>query len=97
MGGVDFVVDDGTGRVRVDPTGATIHLESHSVTVPADTELPDRLAAYVESTDAVDSQDRTVNLLVTEVTVGDRQRFTERRLDVGEDVYVLLVGLPTVV
>ena len=29
-----------------------------------------------------------MNLLVTELTVGNRQRFTERRLDVGEDVYV---------
>jgi hypothetical protein len=88
MDGVDFVVDDGTGRVLVNPDGADIHLESHSVTVPAGTELPDRLADYVAATDAVDPQDRTVNLLVTELNVGNRQRFTERRLDVGEDVYV---------
>ena len=87
-GGVDFVVDDGTGRVRVNPNGADIHLESHSVTVPAGTELPDRLADYVAATEAVDPQDETVNLLVTEVNLGNRQRFTERRLDVGEDVYV---------
>ena len=88
MDGVDFVVDDGTGRVLVNPDGADIHLESHSVTVPAGTELPDRLAEYVAATDAVDPQDRTVNLLVTELNVGNRQRFTERRLDVGEDVYI---------
>ena len=88
MGGVDFVVDDGTGRVVVDPSGADIHLESHSVTVPAGTELPDRLADYVAATDGVDPQNRTVNLLVTEINVGNKQRFTERRLDVGETVYV---------
>lgn len=88
MAGVDFVVDDGTGRVLVDPDGADIHLESHPVTVPAGTELPERLARYVQSTDAVEPQDKTVNLLVTEVTLGNRQRFTERRLDVGEEVYV---------
>jgi hypothetical protein len=88
MDGVDFVVDDGTGRVLVNPDGADIHLESHSVTVPAGTELPDRLAEYVAATDAVAPQNRTVNLLVTELNVGNRQRFTERRLDVGEDVYV---------
>ncbi|WP_254271937.1 E3 ubiquitin ligase family protein [Haloarcula marina] len=87
-GGVDFVVDDGTDRVRVDPTGADIHFESHTVTVPPGTELPDRLAEYVASTDEVDAQDRTVNLLVTELSIGNKQRFTERRLDVGEDVYV---------
>jgi len=88
LDGVDFIVDDGRGRVRVDPTGAEIHVESQSVTVSAGTELPDRLADYVESTDAVEPQNRTVNLLVTELTVGNKQRFTERRLDVGETVYV---------
>ncbi|QIO23805.1 GIDE domain-containing protein [Haloarcula sp. JP-L23] len=88
MDGVDFVVDDGTDRVRVDPTGADIRLEDHTVTVPPGTELPDRLARYVAETDAVDPQNRTVDLLVTELSVGNRQRFTERRLDVGESVYV---------
>ncbi|MFC7251343.1 GIDE domain-containing protein [Halomicroarcula sp. GCM10025324] len=86
--GVDFVVDDGTDRVRVDPTGADVHFEAHSVTVAPGTELPDRLARYVESTDSVEAQDRTVNLLVTELHVGNKQRFIERRLDVGEQVYV---------
>ena len=88
MDGVDFAVDDGTGRVLVNPEGADVHLESQSVTVPAGTELPDRLGAYVAGTDAVEPQDRTVDLVVAEVNVGNRQRFTERRLDVGESVYV---------
>ncbi|MBX0323971.1 E3 ubiquitin ligase family protein [Halomicroarcula sp. F13] len=88
MDGVDFVVDDGTDRVRVDPTGADLRLEDHTVTVSPGTELPDRLAQYVAASDAVDPQDATVNLLVTELHVGNRQRFTERRLDVGESVYV---------
>ncbi|WP_324663827.1 GIDE domain-containing protein [Haloarcula sediminis] len=88
MGGVDFVVDDGTGRVLVDPAGADIHLESHSVTVPPGTELPERLARYVASTDAVDPQDGVIDLRITQVNVGNKQRFTERRLDVGETVYV---------
>lgn len=86
--GVDFVVDDGTDRVRVDPTGAAVHLGDHTVTVSPGTELPDRLARYVEATDSVEKQDRTVNLLVTELNVGNEQRFVERRLDVGEGVYV---------
>lgn len=86
--GVDFVVDDGTDRVRVDPTGADVHLGEHTVTVPPGTELPDRLARYVAATEAVEAQDRTVNLLVTELSVGNEQRFIERRLDVGERAYV---------
>ena len=88
MGGVDFVVDDGTGRVVVDPTGADIHLESHSVTVPPHTELPERLARYVADTDEVDAQDRVFDLKVTQLKIGNERRFTERRLDVGETVYV---------
>lgn len=88
MGGVDFLVDDGTGRVRVDPDGADVRFEAHSVTVSPGTELPDRLARYVDATDAVDRQDGSVNLLVTEINTGNKQRFTERRLDVGETVYV---------
>ncbi|PSP64846.1 hypothetical protein BRC76_00925 [Halobacteriales archaeon QH_8_67_36] len=88
MDGVDFVVDDGTGRVVVDPDGADIHLESHSVTVPPNAELPDRLARYVAATDGVDPQDGVIDLKLTRLEVGNRQRFTERRLDVGETVYV---------
>jgi len=88
MSGVDFVVDDGTGRVKVDPDGADIHLESHSVTVPPGTELPERLARYVAANENVDPQDRVIDLKITQLEVGNKQRFTERRLDVGETVYV---------
>jgi len=87
-GGVNFVVEDGTGRVEVDPTGADVHFEDHSVTVSPGTELPDRLREFVERTPNVDPQDRTVDLRVTQLSLGNRQRFTERRLDVGEQVYV---------
>lgn len=88
MGGVDFVVDDDTGRVRVDPTGADFHFEDHTVTVDPGEELPDRLADFVARSPAVEPQNRTVDLHITELNTGNRQRFIERRLDVGEDVYV---------
>ncbi|MBX0287376.1 GIDE domain-containing protein [Haloarcula salinisoli] len=88
MGGVDFVVDDGTGRVVVNPDGADIHLESHSVTIPPNTELPERIAQYVAENENVDPQDRVIDLKITQFEVGNNQRFTERRLDVGETVYV---------
>ena len=88
MGGVDFVVDDDTGRVRVDPTGADFHFEDHTVTVDPGEELPDRLADFVARSPEVEPQNRTVDLHITELNTGNRQRFIERRLDVGEDVYV---------
>lgn len=88
QGGVDFLVDDGTGRVRVDPHGSDIRLDGDTLSVSPGTVLPDRLANYVESTEEVDKQDGTMDLLVTEVNTGNKQRFIERRLDVGETVYV---------
>lgn len=88
MGGVDFLVEDDTGAVRVNPEGADIRLSEHTVRVSPGDELPDRLAAYVAETEAVDSQDRTIDLVVTELNLGNEQRFTECRLDVGESVYV---------
>ena len=87
-GGVNFLVDDDTDRVRVDPEGADIRLASHSVTVPPGTELPDALAEFVAASEAVDEQDRRLDLVVTELAVGNKQRFIERRLDPGEHVYV---------
>jgi len=88
MDGVDFVVDDGSGRVVVNPEGAAIHLESHSVTIPPHTELPERIAQYVAANENVDPQDGVVDLKVTQFKLGNKQRFTERRLDLGETVYV---------
>lgn len=88
MGGVDFVVEDDTGRVAVDPSGAEFHFEDHRETVSPGEDMPEHLAEFVAASPDVDPQDLTVNLLVTEFTMGQRQRFTERRLDVGEQVYV---------
>jgi len=86
--GVEFGVSDDTGRVRVDPAGAEVKLDEHTMRVSPGEELPAELAAYVESTDEVEKQDATVDLVVAELNVGNKQRFTERRLDVGESVYV---------
>jgi hypothetical protein len=84
MGGVDFVVEDDSGRVKVDPTGADFHFEDHTVTIDPGEELPDRLADFVARSSAVERRNQTAGLL----NPGHRQRFIERRLDVGEDVYV---------
>jgi hypothetical protein len=88
MGGVDFAVEDDTGRVVVDPTGAEFHFEDHPETVSPGEEMPDHLAEFVAASPDVDPQTRTLDLRVTEITFGNRHRFTERRLDVGEQVYV---------
>ena len=88
MGGVDFAVEDDTGCVAVDPTGAEFHFEDHRETVSPGEDMPEHIAKFVAASPDIDPQDRTLDLRVTEVTLGQRQRFTERRLDVGEQVYV---------
>lgn len=85
---VSFLVEDETGTVRVDPTGAELHCEDETVRVDGGTEPPERIAQFIDSTDEVDSQQKTANLLVTELNYGNDQKFVERRLDAGEDVYV---------
>jgi len=86
--GGPFRLVDETASCRVEPAGSVRHLEEHQVTVPAGTELPDRLRAFVESTPSVDSQEETVDIGFTKLSLGEEQRFVERRLDPGEDCYV---------
>jgi len=85
---VPFLVEDDTGLVRVDPDGAELHFEEQSVTLDGGQEPPERIADYIAETDDVDPQDGSIDLVVTELDYGNDQRFIERRLDVGEDVYV---------
>ena len=85
---VPFFLDDGNARVRVEPGGADLHLEDHVTRVDPGDEPPERIQRYIEATDDVDAQDRTLDLRVVELNLGNDQKFIERRLDVGESVYV---------
>lgn len=94
-GGVPFVVDDGTGRVPVDPGGADLRFTAHEVRVDAGEEPPASIGEYVAESDAVDPNDDTLDLKILELNVGNDQRFTEYRLDPGETVHVYgSVGRP---
>ncbi|WP_225334970.1 E3 ubiquitin ligase family protein [Halomicrobium urmianum] len=85
---VPFLVDDGSGKARVEPAGAELHLESHVVRVDPGEKPPGRIAEYLAESDEVDPQDRTLDLRVVELNLGNEQRFVERRLDVDETAYV---------
>jgi len=85
---VPFLLDDGSAKVRVEPAGADLHLESHAVRVDPGDEPPGRIADYLAESDAVDPQDRTLDLRIVELNLGNEQRFVERRLDVDETAYV---------
>lgn len=86
---VPFLVEDASGAVRVDAEEVELHVGEEFTEVSAGEQPPEHIARYIDETDEVDSQhDRTVNLVVTEMNVGTNQRFVERRLDVGDSVYV---------
>jgi hypothetical protein len=85
---VNFVVDDGTGRVTVDPTGADVAIDDHSQTIKPGSKLPERLAEHVAQTPDIEPQDPNPLSLVTDLTGGSPLRFTERRLEVDDDVFV---------
>lgn len=86
--GGPFRLADDTASCRVEPAGSVRHLEAQTVTVPGGTSLPDRLADLVAGNQNVTAQDETVDLGVTELRLGNDQRFIERRLDPGEECYV---------
>ena len=84
-----FLVEDDTGTVQVDPADAELHFDSHTTEVPRGEEPPESIARYINQSEAVDAQhDRSLDLVVTELTIGNDQRFVERRLDVDESVHV---------
>jgi hypothetical protein len=85
---VPFILEDESGRVRVDPAGATLELEDHTLRVSGGDEPPARIQQYIRETDEVERDTGSVDLLVTELDYGDDQRFIERRLDVGETAHI---------
>ncbi len=85
---VPFLVEDATGAVRIDGKEAELHLSDETLTLEPGDQPPDRVAQYIEQTEAVDPQDRTLDLKITELNVGNRQKFIERRLDIDESVHV---------
>lgn len=85
---VPFLVEDDTGRVQVDATEAELHLSPETLELSPGDEPPERIAQYMRDTEDVDYQDSTLDLGITELNVGNRQKFIERRLDIDESVHV---------
>ncbi|MFB6200939.1 MAG: hypothetical protein ABEI98_02905 [Halorhabdus sp.] len=86
--GGPFRLADDTASCRVEPAGSVRRLESHTVTVPGGTTPPAEIRSFVAANPNVTPQDGSIDLGVTELRIGNEQRFVERRLDPGEDCYV---------
>lgn len=76
---VPFRVEDDTGSVLVEPAGATLRLERERVVRAREDETPPAAIGDFLS---------TLELGGFGINIGQDRRYTERRIDVGEPVYV---------
>ncbi len=84
-----FLLDDGSGQVRVDPGGATFRLEPDTtIGVKGGQTPPERIQRYIDSNDDVDDEDVSVNLGIVDWGVGTDRRYVERRVEPGDEVLV---------
>lgn len=87
---VPFRLEDGSGSVLIEPPGANLRLETDTrIDVDGGTKPPRTIARYIDETDAVDDQERTVDLRLFELRTGKDRRFRERLLEPGDTVHVL--------
>jgi hypothetical protein len=86
---VPFLLEDETGSVLIEPTRVRLGLaESTVIDVDGGERPPDRIQEFIERNADVDSEERTWDLKIVELNVGDDRRYIERRLDLGESVTV---------
>lgn len=88
-GGVPFSLEDRTGSVRVDLTGADLAL-STSITAEVDggEAEPEPIRRFLETESELESENSSLDLGVVELATGNDRKYHERRLDPGEDAYV---------
>ena len=85
---VPFLVEDDTGRVQIDGADAELHLSSETLELSPGEQPPERIARYIQQNEDIEQQDKSIDLGITELNFGNRQRFVERRLDIDESVHV---------
>ena len=84
---VPFVVDDGTGEVRVElsPDG-NLNVEVTQTKVGSGDEPPEMIERYLERDDAIGEASRGS---IGPLSYGDRRRYSEGMIEPGEEIYVL--------
>lgn len=84
-----FRVRDATGAVGVEPTADSLSLErDYRTVVGRGEDPPPRIQAFLDEEDTLDHDTGSFTLGPLSVETGDKHRFTERRLDPGQTVYV---------
>ncbi|NHN47118.1 E3 ubiquitin ligase [Halostella sp. JP-L12] len=84
-----FVLADDTGRLLVEPTGASLALDEDDVVrVDAGDRPPERIRRWIGETPEVDSEEGSWDLGPLSIATGNDRKYVERRLDPGETVHV---------
>ena len=84
-----FTLDDGTGKLRIDPRGATFRLASDTdIEVQGGSTPPQRIQRYIDADERVEDEDLTESLGPLDLAGGYDRRYIERRLDPGDKVLV---------
>ena len=84
-----FVLADDSGRLLVEPAGASLALDEPDVIrVDAGERPPERVRCWIGATPEVDSEEGKWNLGPLSIATGNDRRYVERRLDPGEPVHV---------
>jgi hypothetical protein len=85
---VKFLVEDDTGAAQIDGANAELHLSEETLELSPGEDPPEQIAQYMAESETIERQDSTLDLGITELNLGSKQRFIERRLDIDESVHV---------
>lgn len=89
---VPFLLEGAAGSVLVaaDAEGMELDVgdDETTRTVPGGDEPPDPIREFIERTDDVGSENRTLDLGILELDYGARRRYREARLEPGETTFV---------
>lgn len=93
---VPFLLEDSDGTVLVRTDGVNIDIDDdrERIQVAGGEEPPQKVREFIEGNEHVNSENKSLDLKITEVSYGDRRRYTEHVLLPGETTYVSGVARP---
>jgi hypothetical protein len=88
--GVPFVLEDETGRVRVDPADATFEVAlDESTRVAGGREPPERVRTFIDVNERVDDESHGFDVGPLRLPTGRDRKYVEYRLEAGDEISVL--------
>lgn len=87
--GVPFELDDGSAGARVEPGAAdTVLAVDQRTKVKGGRRPPERIAAFIEDSGTVGSEERHYRFGPIKLSAGNDRRYIERRIEPGDEVSV---------